>query len=627
MTESRPDRADFVFEVYLQHIAQTAELLGAPHDPELCRRVVIAFGPSFSNQVLQWKTTDRPGDGLYYRFLSTDTFDCVERAQQHGLIQSRLEPLLNLQREALEHFPQAVRSGADFEASRGLAKVWTFTSPIFLNQLLELQSVPESLRLNQPKLERMGLNTVGFLASDFLSESMNVYFPWHHHQRDRAWLEQMQECFPGCGPPADLVLEMIDSQDEISGLGMTFDWRRPEPLRWCIYCFAVPFGQSRPQVRLPRLSPRLQTLVDRAPTLNERPVYHLAWSFGPAGPYQKLEKNYAGDVDHFLATERRLRFRVPELESDLAEVEKNLETVATTRGGSLTETSRSVLLDGGKRLRPALVLLVGRMFLKRSAELVAVATAIEMVHAASLLHDDLIDQASTRRGKPTLHRSHGARYSVLLGDFLLCQALLVVAELGRVELLQALSGAVAEMTEGQILEARQQGDTSTRIEDYLRVLEGKTAALMAASCAMAAMVCGADQDQVQAAARFGKELGLAFQIVDDVLDFWGDPEVMGKPIGSDLRDQKFTLPFLDTFQRAAPEEQCWANHMVSKGNLNHGGLEEIIDWMESYGARERSLATARKHTEAARAALNALPEGPPRFSLGRLLEGGIQRTH
>lgn len=309
MTAPRPDKKEFETEQYLEDLAITADLLDAPHNPDMCRRVVKTFEPEFHRHVLQWKATDRQQDGLYYRFLSTDREDLVIRAQEAGLVGESHPQLLELQRETLATYPEAVRSGVDFEAVHGLSKVWTYTTPKPLTEILRLKSLPPAIRENQKQLEEAGLDLVGFLASDFVGQSMNVYFAWHPHQRNRDWLQSMWERSKDTGPGESVFQDIVKSQDEISGIGMTFDWNSPVPLRWCVYCFAVPFHHNDPGVRVPTLSPRLQKLRDESPTLNHQSCYHMAWSFGPTGPYMKLEKNYAKDVDHFLANERSLVFR------------------------------------------------------------------------------------------------------------------------------------------------------------------------------------------------------------------------------------------------------------------------------------------------------------------------------
>ncbi len=306
---TKADKAEFETGQYLRDLAFTADLLGAPRDADMCRQVVETFEPEFQKHVLQWKATDRPGDGLFYRFLSTDREDLVTRAQAAGLVKPAHPALLSLQREALTTFPEAVRSGVDFEAVHGLSKVWTYTTPKPLDEILQLQSLPPALREQRDALHQAGLSLVGFLASDFVNQSMNIYFAWHPEQRNREWLNRMWERTREAGPAESTFRDILESQDEISGIGMTFDWSSPTPLRWCVYCFAVPFGGGQPGVRVPTLPERLRRLRDEAPTLNHESCYHMAWSFGPTGPYMKLEKNYAKDVDHFLATERALVFR------------------------------------------------------------------------------------------------------------------------------------------------------------------------------------------------------------------------------------------------------------------------------------------------------------------------------
>ncbi len=308
-----------------------------------------------------------------------------------------------------------------------------------------------------------------------------------------------------------------------------------------------------------------------------------------------------------------------DLGDDLRRVDAALLEILETRGGDLKAPAEVLFRTGGKRLRPALVLLTSRVFGTEPVGIIPVAASVEMIHGASLLHDDVLDGTTVRRGVKTLNETHGNHFSVLLGDFLLCQALLAIAELGQVELLQVISAAVAEMTNGQILEANLQGDLDVATQDYLRVVAGKTAALMSAGCRMAALLARADRAQVEAVTTFGLKLGLAFQIVDDVLDYWGDPGVLGKPTGSDLRERKYTLPFLDAFGRSAPEDQQRIRKLVSNGKLDNGGLQEVVEWMDGYDAQERALVSARGFARQAKEALAPLPDSPARHSLEQLL--------
>jgi octaprenyl-diphosphate synthase len=313
------------------------------------------------------------------------------------------------------------------------------------------------------------------------------------------------------------------------------------------------------------------------------------------------------------------------VEKDLLRVEERVIQLLENRAGALKAPAEMMFRSGGKRLRPALVLLSSRLFGAQPESAISIAAAVEMVHGASLIHDDVIDSTDVRRGTPTLNSLTGNRFAVLLGDFLLCQALLAVAELDRVRLLQVVSSAVAEMTAGQILELRHQGNLATTTDEYLRIIDGKTSALMDAGCQLGALLTEASPEQVAAVGRFGRNLGSAFQITDDVLDYWGDPESLGKPTGSDLRERKFTLPFLDAYHQSRAEEQAEIRSLVQSNS--EPILARVLAWMDSYQARERSLEQASKFAHMARADLEQVPAGETREQLSDLLDYVTAREH
>ena len=308
------------------------------------------------------------------------------------------------------------------------------------------------------------------------------------------------------------------------------------------------------------------------------------------------------------------------VKSDLRKVEDRLVELLEKRGGTLKGPAEMMFRSGGKRLRPALVLLSSRLFGPQPDSALSIAAAVEMVHGASLIHDDVIDTTDTRRGSPTLNSLTGNRIAVLLGDFLLCQALLAVAELDQVVLLQVVSQAVADMTAGQIQELRQQGNIATTAEEYLSIIQGKTAALMEAGCRLGALLNQADAAQLDAVGQFGRFLGMAFQITDDILDFWGDPEVLGKPTGSDLRERKFTLPFLIAFQNSSLEERAEIVQILQPEPIENPALHKVMQWMDRHQARQASLETAQGYARRAAEALDQLPEGSTRTSLYELLD-------
>lgn len=315
------------------------------------------------------------------------------------------------------------------------------------------------------------------------------------------------------------------------------------------------------------------------------------------------------------------------VESDLLRVEEQLVTLLEKRGGVLKGPAEMMFRGGGKRLRPALVLLSSRLFGPQPESAISIAAAVEMVHGASLIHDDVIDDTDLRRGQPTMKALSGNRIAVLLGDLLLCQALLAVAELDRVVLVQVVSQAVADMTAGQILELRQQGNVETQVADYLRMIEGKTAALMEAGCRLGALLTGATPAQVEACGQFGLNLGMAFQISDDVLDIWGNPDKLGKPTGSDLRERKYTLPFLHAYQQSLKPQRNLVRQLLTQETLEPGAMQALVQWMDQNHSREHASELAEKYVQQARAALRQTPAGPTRTTLEELLDYVVNREH
>lgn len=315
------------------------------------------------------------------------------------------------------------------------------------------------------------------------------------------------------------------------------------------------------------------------------------------------------------------------VESDLLRVEEQLVGLLEKRGGVLKGPAEMMFRGGGKRLRPALVLLSSRLFGPQPDSAISIAAAVEMVHGASLIHDDIIDDTDLRRGQPTMKALSGNRIAVLLGDLLLCQALLAVAELDRVVLVQVVSQAVADMTAGQILELRQQGNVETQVDDYLRMIEGKTAALMEAGCRLGALLTNATPAQVEACGQFGLNLGMAFQISDDVLDIWGNPEKLGKPTGSDLRERKYTLPFLYAYQQSLKPQRNLVRQLLTQENLEPGAMQALVQWMDQNHSREHAMELAEKYVQQARAALRQTPAGPTRTTLEELLDYVVTREH
>ncbi len=315
---------------------------------------------------------------------------------------------------------------------------------------------------------------------------------------------------------------------------------------------------------------------------------------------------------------------IPLLEPIRPEMER-MERLLNDTLAQVEEPLRSMLrrsLGGGKRLRPALVILVGRMFAS-SAPFHSLAAAVDMLHTATLVHDDLVDGACLRRGHETLHTIWPAGATVLAGDYLLGQATSLIAELEHPRILRVFAATLCTMCGGEIRRMLTARKDPHRREDYYRSIKAKTASLFAASTEMAGILAGAEEPQIAALRRFGQELGMAFQIVDDVLDFIGDEPQLGKPAGSDLRQGVITLPTIYYLEAVADDEIVSA---VLSGQRDWEHVRAAIETICSSGAIEDSLAEALTHARQSQEALTVLPDNASRHTLHSLAKYVVERS-
>lgn len=289
---------------FFDDLRRTAAAIEAPFNEARVRQSLEVFDAELRRCVVQTKATCKPGTGVYYRFFYKWERDLTVVAQQHGMIPRGHAPIIDLQADVLAHCGGATRAGLDFDTGFGLAKVWTFTGgPKTLDEILRLQTMPESVRRHRSFFERHGMRHVLFVCSDFQQRSMNVYFGLEEDCRNESWLSQLvDETGGGPSDPAAYG-PMMASLAVSAGIGTTFYWDRPEMGRWCLYALNVPCEDPEASAALPPLAPRLERFRDAAPTLNRTPQYNVAWSFGRAGFYAKLEKSYAKDADYFLTVE------------------------------------------------------------------------------------------------------------------------------------------------------------------------------------------------------------------------------------------------------------------------------------------------------------------------------------
>jgi octaprenyl-diphosphate synthase len=259
---------------------------------------------------------------------------------------------------------------------------------------------------------------------------------------------------------------------------------------------------------------------------------------------------------------------------------------------------------GGKRLRPAVLLMVARALGYRGTAHVALAAVIEFIHTATLLHDDVVDESDLRRGRPTSNAAFGNASSVLVGDFLYSRSFQMMVDVDSMRVMRILSDATNRIAEGEVLQLMNIHDPTVDEARYLRVVECKTATLFEAAARIGAVVCGAEPALEQACARYGAALGTAFQIIDDVLDYDGDPHEIGKRVGDDLREGKATLPVIHALRQANPGQRAQVEQAIREGR---GDFTEIARIVHVHGSIEYARRRAQSESAAAIEAVRTLP--------------------
>ena len=269
------------------------------------------------------------------------------------------------------------------------------------------------------------------------------------------------------------------------------------------------------------------------------------------------------------------------------------------------QISHYIIAAGGKRLRPALLLMLSGALGYQQAHRFSLAAVVEFIHTATLLHDDVVDDSTLRRGRPTANETFGNPASVLVGDFLYSRAFQMMVEVGQMRIMEILADATNIISEGEVLQLMNMHDASLSEEGYLLVIRSKTAKLFEASARLAAVLAGSSTEVEQACATYGQALGTAFQIIDDVLDYDGDPAELGKNLGDDLREGKATLPLIVAMQRGTPEQAAVVRHAIEQGSADQ--LESIVAIVRQTGALSAARAAAAAEAQRAIAALACLP--------------------
>jgi octaprenyl-diphosphate synthase len=294
------------------------------------------------------------------------------------------------------------------------------------------------------------------------------------------------------------------------------------------------------------------------------------------------------------------------ISEDMEQVDRVIGERLTTEVPLVREVAQYIIGAGGKRLRPALLLLMSGALGSGHPHRHTLAAVVEFIHTATLLHDDVVDESTLRRGRSTANEKFGNAASVLVGDFLYSRAFQMMVDVNQMRVMQVLSDATNVIAEGEVMQLMNMHDASLDEHAYLRVIRSKTAKLFEASARLAPILVGADEAIENLCASYGQALGTAFQVIDDVLDYEGNSEELGKNLGDDLREGKVTLPLICALKRCSPEERALIQQSIEQGTLTH--LPDILGIIARTGALDAARATAMAEAQRAVEAAQRLPK-------------------
>ena len=302
------------------------------------------------------------------------------------------------------------------------------------------------------------------------------------------------------------------------------------------------------------------------------------------------------------------------------------DRMASRHAPRIPEVTAHLIEAGGKRLRPMLTLAAAKLLGYPGPWHIHLAATVEFIHTATLLHDDVVDESRQRRGRPTANLLWDNKSSVLVGDYLFARSFQLMVEPGNLRTLEILANASATIAEGEVLQLTAAQDLATDENVYLQVVRGKTAALFSAATEVGGVIAGAPDDQVQALFDYGDALGISFQIVDDLLDYGGATETIGKNTGDDFRERKLTLPVIKAIARATPDERAFWARTIETGDQRAGDLDQALALMARHGAMAAARRDALDHAARAKAALQVLPPHPIRDMLSDLADFVVSRV-
>lgn len=313
------------------------------------------------------------------------------------------------------------------------------------------------------------------------------------------------------------------------------------------------------------------------------------------------------------------------IQSDMDSVNTVIRRQLHSEVPLVNQIAEYIIGAGGKRVRPVLVLLMANAYRYRGTHHHNLAAVIEFIHTATLLHDDVVDESSLRRGRQTANALFGNAASVLVGDFVYSRAFQMMVSVGDMRVMQILADATNVIAEGEVLQLLNMHDPDVTEARYLQVIRSKTAKLFEAAAQLGALIAGASESEIEAAAEYGRSLGTAFQLIDDVLDYSGNAADIGKNVGDDLREGKPTLPLIYLMQHGSSEQRQLVRSCIEQGNEQH--FDEILRAVTSSGALEYTRKEAEKAGQRAAEAIAAVPHSHFKDSLLQLCAFAVDRNH
>jgi octaprenyl-diphosphate synthase len=313
------------------------------------------------------------------------------------------------------------------------------------------------------------------------------------------------------------------------------------------------------------------------------------------------------------------------VKSDLEEIEKALIQNLNPYLDLVSETARHILFSGGKRLRPLLMVLSARVCGYNGDQDKFYSTIFEYLHAATLLHDDLVDGASIRRGKPVAHSIFGKSTAVLVGDFLLARGLSIAAKTRKIKVIEIIANITENMSQGEIHQLMKKENINLSESEYLEIIRRKTAVLIEGACHVGALLANASQEYEKALADYGHQVGMAFQMTDDLLDYTSDTAILGKTVGADLREGKLTLPVIHAFETASGENRRKMKNIIQNKNFSTEEFKTLRDLLNEYGGIQYTQEQAAVYIQRAKKAISIFEPSQTRSTLMDIADYALKR--